>query len=78
VALLASAAFLGLVATALVFALQIAAQRHTTPTHTALIFALEPVCAALFSALAGEHLGQWTLVGGTIMVAGVVVAEIGG
>lgn len=71
-----AAAFLGLVATALVFALQLAVQRHTTPTHTALIFALEPVFAAVFAViLGGEVLRLVTIAGGGLMLLGVLIAE---
>src|SRR5262249_9472136 len=51
-------AYMGPVATALVFFVQNWAQAHTSSTHTALIFTLEPVFAALFSFLFnGEQLG---------------------
>jgi drug/metabolite transporter (DMT)-like permease len=73
-----SAIYLGLVATALVFALQLKLQRYTTSTHTALIFALEPVFAALFSWLwIGEVITGAILVGGALMLVGVMVAEVG-
>jgi len=71
-----AAGFLGLVATAMNFTLQIALQRHTSATHAALIYSLEPVFAALFSRLwAGETLSGAVLVGGSVMLAGVIVAE---
>lgn len=69
--------FLGVIATALVFALQLRVQRHTTATHTALIFALEPVFAALFAWLwIGEQLTGAVLGGGAIMLSGVLLAEL--
>ncbi|HEX6292653.1 MAG TPA: DMT family transporter [Herpetosiphonaceae bacterium] len=72
-----AALFLGLVATALVFALQLKLQRYTTATHTALIFALEPVFAALFSWLwIGEVLTAAVWLGGGLMLLGVIVAEV--
>jgi drug/metabolite transporter (DMT)-like permease len=72
-----AALFLGLIATALVFALQLALQRHTTATHTALIFALEPVFAALFSWYwTGEALTAAVLLGGGLMLLGVIAAEV--
>jgi drug/metabolite transporter (DMT)-like permease len=71
--------YLGLAATALVFLLQNWAQIHTSPTHTALIFALEPVFAALFSWLFyGEALTERAAAGGLLIVAGMVVSELGG
>ena len=73
----AAALYLGLVATALVFALQLNLQRYTSATHTALIFALEPVFAALFSwAWTGEALTAQVLLGGSLMLLGVVAAEV--
>jgi drug/metabolite transporter (DMT)-like permease len=69
--------FLGLVATAFVFALQLRAQRYTTAIHTALIFALEPVFAALFAWLwIGEALTTAVLFGGSLMLLGVIAAEL--
>ncbi len=74
---LAAALFLGLPATALVFWLQLVLQRHTSATHTALIFALEPVFAAMFSWLwTGEMLTASVLIGGGLMLAGVIAAEV--
>ncbi len=72
-----AALYLGLVATALVFALQLKLQRYTSATHTALIFALEPVFAAFFSWLwTGEALTPAILLGGGLMLLGVVAAEV--
>lgn len=71
------ALYLGLVATALVFALQLKLQRYTSATHTALIFALEPVFAAFFSWLwIGEALTAATMLGGGLMLLGVMAAEV--
>lgn len=73
---LLAALFLGLIATALVFALQLLLQRYTSATHTALIFALEPVFAAFFSWLwTREAITVSVLIGGGLMLAGVIVAE---
>ena len=70
--------FTGLFASTLAFTVQTVAQRFTSPTHTALIFSTEPVFAALFSALLGvEVLTPRTLVGGALILAGMVVAEVG-
>jgi drug/metabolite transporter (DMT)-like permease len=72
-------AYMGLVATGLVFLLQNWAQIHTSPTHTALIFALEPVFAAFFSRLFyGEALTGRVAAGGLLIVAGMVVSELAG
>ena len=74
-ALVATALF----ATALAFVLQTWAQQFTSPTHTAIIFSLEPVFAALTSYLVvGEVLGARGLVGAGLILAGVLVAEFRG
>ena len=66
-----------LLATAGAFLAQTAAQRFTPPTHTALIFATEPVFAALFGwLLLGERLGAWGLAGCGLILAGMLVAEL--
>lgn len=73
-----AAAFTGLFATIVAFGVQTVAQRFTSATHTALIFAAEPVFAALFSfLLIGEMLGPWQLVGCALILAGMVAAELG-
>lgn len=72
-----AAGFTGILATAVAFALQTAMQRFTTPTHTALIFAAEPVFAALFGVLlAGDVLSRRGIVGGLLILIGTVVSEI--
>ena len=74
---LRAAFFTGVAATALAFGIQTIAQRFTTPTHTALIFAMEPVWAGLFSFwLIGEVLGPRALIGGALIVAGMIAAEL--
>jgi len=73
----AAAAFLALAGTAFALIVQSVAQRFTSATHTALIFALEPVFALLFAVLlAGERLGEHELLGCALMLAGMLVAEL--
>lgn len=68
--------YLGVIATAIIFVVQVNAQRHTTATHTALIFALEPLFAALFALLLlGERLPPRGWLGGFLILAGTLVAE---
>lgn len=68
--------FLGLFATALGFWVQARAQRLTTPTHVALIFAMEPVFAAFFAwLLTGEVLTGRSLAGCGLILAGMIAAE---
>ncbi|HSW50458.1 MAG TPA: DMT family transporter [Bryobacteraceae bacterium] len=67
----------GLLATALAFTVQAWAQRHTSPTRTALILALEPVFAWVTSfLLAGERLGTRGMIGGCLILGGVLLAEL--
>jgi drug/metabolite transporter (DMT)-like permease len=72
-----AAAFTGILATAVAFAVQTAMQRFTTPTHTALIFAGEPVFAAIFGVLlAGDTMTAAAVTGGILIVVGTLVSEI--
>jgi drug/metabolite transporter (DMT)-like permease len=67
----------GLFATALAFALQTWGQRYTTPTRTALIFSLEPVFALLTAAaIGGEELTRYSIGGGCLVLAGIVLVEV--
>ncbi len=73
-----AAAFTGVLATSFAFATQTWAQRFTSPTHTALIFSLEPVFAALFSfLLIGEMLTGRAMLGSALILIGMLVAELG-
>lgn len=63
--------------TALGFSVQVWAQRHTTPTHIAILFTLEPVFAALTSFIVlHERLGPRALTGGGLILAGILIAEL--
>jgi drug/metabolite transporter (DMT)-like permease len=69
--------YTGALMTAGAIFLQMWAQRHTTAVRAALIFACEPVFAALFAAWVGGDrivLAEW--VGGAIILAGVVYGEL--
>lgn len=67
---------LALVCSAFGFVVQPLAQAHTTPEHTGLLFALEPVFAALFARLfLGEVLSTQGLLGAGLVLAGVLVAS---
>jgi len=71
--------FTGVVMTAGAFFVMNWAQRHTTAVRAALIYALEPVTAALFSWwVIGEQLGASGWLGGGLVVLGVVAGEVGG
>ncbi|HET7825196.1 MAG TPA: DMT family transporter [Anaeromyxobacter sp.] len=72
-------AFTGVAMTAGAFFVMNWGQRHTTAVRAALIFSLEPVTAALFSAWYWkEPLGPFELGGGGLIVLGVVLGEVGG
>jgi drug/metabolite transporter (DMT)-like permease len=66
----------GILATAVAFAVQTWAQRYTSATRTALIFALEPVFAWLTSfAVAGELLTRRATLGAGMILAGILAVE---
>ncbi len=66
-------------ATAVAFSVQVWAQQSTTPTHTAILFSLEPVFAALTSyVVLGERLGGRPLVGAALILLGILLAELKG
>jgi drug/metabolite transporter (DMT)-like permease len=69
----------GLLCTAAAFTVQAWAQQFTSPTYTALIFALEPVFAWVTSLVVlHEHLGYRAGVGAVLILAGIIVAEVKG
>ncbi len=66
-------------ATGFAFSVQNWAQQYTPPAHAALIFALEPVFAALASRVfMGERLGGRVLLGSALILAGMVISEVWG
>ncbi len=72
-----AAAFTGILATCVAFGIQNGVSKYTTPTHTAVVFAMEPVFAALFGyLLAGERLGPRAVFGGCMILLAMFVAEI--
>lgn len=75
--LIAALALTGLFATALAFSIQTWAQRWTSPTHTALIFAVEPVFAWITSYLvAGEVLSRRATLGAALILSGILIVEL--
>jgi len=69
--------YLALFGTVYTFLMQTSMQRFTTTARAALIFAMEPVFAALFAYLiGGEILGLRGWIGGTLIVAGMMSAEV--
>ena len=71
-------ALTGILATAAAFLIQTWAQKSTTAVSTAVVFAMEPVMAALFSWwLIGELLSWTAACGGLLMIIGMLTAELG-
>ncbi len=69
----------GILGTAAAFAIQAWAQQFTPPTHTALIFLLEPVFAWITSYLVlHERLGMRASFGAGLILAGIVISELRG
>lgn len=69
--------YLAVIATAVVLVLQAYAQRVVPPHVAALVFVLEPVFAAIFAYLvSGEQLGLTGWIGGTLVIAALVLSEL--
>lgn len=69
--------YLGTIGTVGTFLTQTWAQRHMSATHAAIIFALEPVWAALMAAwFLRERLGARGAWGALLVLAGIVVSEV--
>jgi drug/metabolite transporter (DMT)-like permease len=72
-------AITSVVASAGAFLIQTRAQREVSPTRTAVIFTMEPVFAGLFGfLLAGERLSGRGWLGAGLILAGMLIAELGG
>jgi drug/metabolite transporter (DMT)-like permease len=70
-------AITALFGTAAAFTIQAWAQQFTPPTHTALIFSLEPVFAWITSyAVLGERLGLRAGIGALLILGGVLISEL--
>ena len=65
----------GVLASAVAFAVQTYAQRHLSPTRTALILITEPAFGGVFGWLAGERLGIGGVAGAALILAGMLIAE---
>jgi drug/metabolite transporter (DMT)-like permease len=69
--------YLAVIATALVIALQTWALARTTPVKAAVLFATEPIFAALFAvAFFGEGMTTREVIGGAVILLGVIVTEL--
>jgi drug/metabolite transporter (DMT)-like permease len=61
------------------FSYQVWAQKHTSPSHAAILLSLEPVFAAITSWLVTrEHLSSRSLAGAALIFVGIMLAELKG
>ena len=69
--------FLAIFCTGIAFIVQAIAQQHTTASHVGVIFALEPVFAAIVAfVFAGERLLPRAYIGAAMMLIGVFAMEL--
>ncbi|WP_239689432.1 EamA family transporter [Aquitalea pelogenes] len=54
------------------------AQKTVPATRATVIYAMEPVWAGLLGALAGEQLGLMAISGAALIVASVLISQLGG
>lgn len=74
----AALALTSLAATALAFVVQTWAQRHLSPTRTAVVMTMEPVWGAGFAVVvAGEVFGLRALAGGLLVLGAMLLTEVG-
>lgn len=67
---------LGLICSAFCFIGQSVAQQYTSPTHTGLIFSLEPIFAAMFATMfIGESVTTKLIIGGAFILIGNLAAQ---
>jgi drug/metabolite transporter (DMT)-like permease len=69
--------YTAILATIVTTGLQTRFQKYVTPTKAAIIFSFEPIYAALFAyLLIGERLGNFGVIGGIFIFAGLLVSEL--
>jgi drug/metabolite transporter (DMT)-like permease len=69
--------FTGIACSAIALSLQLWGQRRIPPTRAALILLMEPVFAGVAGYIDGERLGAVELLGAAIILAAIVIAELG-
>jgi drug/metabolite transporter (DMT)-like permease len=72
-----AAAFTGVFASAFALGMQVWAQARVEPSTSALVLTLEPVFAAALGYVTGERLGWVGAAGAALILAGVLVSELG-
>lgn len=76
--LVLSLAYNGIIASFILTLIHTSVQRYTTPVKAALIFSLEPVFASIIAFIfLQEQLKVWEYIGGSLMLFGVIVSEVG-
>ncbi|MFV9511094.1 DMT family transporter [Tepidibacillus sp. LV47] len=66
-----------LLATVFAYVAQTTFQSYTTPTRVAIIFAMEPVFAAITSYIVhDEVMNHWTIIGGLLIFIGMIMVEL--
>jgi drug/metabolite transporter (DMT)-like permease len=73
---LGAACELGVIGTAFIFAVMNWAQRGVSPARATVIYATEPVWAALIGMLAGQWLSAAAIAGAVLILLGVLVSEL--
>ena len=69
--------YTGILATALVFLLQVRFQKDTTATHAAIIYTLEPVLASFFAIYINHEALSWRVVsGGGVIILSIFLIEV--
>jgi len=69
--------FLAIAATALAFVVQTWAQAHLSATRAAVVMTMEPVFAGVFGVAAGDPLTVRLVVGGGLVLAAMLLVELG-
>jgi len=72
-----AAAYTGVAASAVAFGCMVWAQQWVGPSRTALLLLLEPVFAGIAGYFVGDRLGALGVAGALLILAGILVAEIG-
>lgn len=72
----AAAAALGIFGSAFAIGAMNWAQQTVTATRATIIYAMEPVWAGVFGAMAGEAMTRGTLIGSAMIVGGILVSEL--
>lgn len=68
----------GFLSIGVAFTLQIVAQKDAPPTHASIILSMESLFAAVGGALLlGERMDARTLAGGALMLAGMIISQVG-